>query len=327
MRIIEWRPPQQLLSQPRRQRELTHHFATSTSLKPSLLEVPRMEKIWQHEIPHEAQAHDFLLHGILGFAALHLSHLHGPNHKEYHMIACQQHAKASDVFQVAVSNVNVENCTAVCTFSLIMAMCQFDASFNSGLLKVSEQFDSLLNALMALRGAFHLTMQNRSLVEQGPLGILLTHPRNLVESVLDPETSRVLENLESINQSTTDTKEAKGICSEAIRKLQHWYSLVSLAPRTWAHVIQWAASISSEFFSFLRQRRSMALVILAHWCIPFHHAPYRWFVEGWAKRAVWVIANSVDVAYNAVMEWPLRQVGWIGRFEPGTRQSGAELRR
>lgn len=307
--IIEWIPPQQSPPQPRRQWELIHHFATSTSLKPSLLEVPRIEQVWQHEVPHEAQAHDFLLHGILGFAALHLSYLHGPNDKEYHMIACQQHAKASEVFQVAVSNVNVENCTAVCTFSLIMAMCQFHVSFNSGLLRVGEQFNSLLNALIALRGAWHLTMQYRSLVEQGPLGILLTHPRNLVKSVLDPATSRALENLESINQSTTDTKHAKAICSEAIRKLRYWYSLVSLAPRTWAHVIQWAATLSPEFFSFLRQRRSMALVILAYWCVPFHRAPYRWFVEGWAKRAVWVIANSVDGAYNPVMEWPLYQVG------------------
>ena len=304
-----------------------HHFSTSTSLKPSLLEITHIEQVWQQKIPYEAQAHTFLLHGILAFAALHLSHLHGPNERDYHMIASQQRAKASKVFQVAVSNVNVGNCTAICAFSLIMAMCQFDLFSTSGLLRPSEQFESLLDALAALRGAWYLAMHYRPLIEQGPLGILLTHPRNLVKGVLDPETSRVLDNLEWTNQRTTDTKETKAIYSEAIRNLHQWYGLVSIAPRTWAHIIKWPATLSSEYFTFLRQKRSMALVILAHWCVPVHRAPYRWFVEGWAKRAVWVIAQSMDSAYHPVMEWPLSQVGLSPRIDSENRQSGVHLLR
>jgi hypothetical protein len=289
--------------------ELMHHYSTSTSLTLSLLEHMDIQQIWQQQIPHEAQAHAFLLHGILGFTALHLSHLHGPNDRDYHMIACHHHIRASKTFQVAVANVNVENCTAVFTFSLIMAMFQFDLSFTPGLLQPGEHFESLIGALSALRGSWCLTMHYRPLIEQGSLGVLLTRPRNLVIGTLDPETADVLDNLEAINQSTTDTKEAKATYSEVIRKLHHWYSLVSPAPSTWAHIVQWPATLSPEYFTFLQQKRPMALIILAHWCVPVHRAPYRWFVEGWAKRAVLVIAHSLDGAYIPAMMWPLSQIG------------------
>jgi hypothetical protein len=306
--IIEWSLPQQLPSQSR-QRDLMHHYFVSTSLTSSLLEDKDMQQIWQQKVPLETQAHAFLLHGIIGFAALHLSHLHGPNDRDYQLIACQQHAKAIKAFQVSVINVNSENCAAVLAFSLIMAMRQFDMSFTSGLLQAGEQFERILDALSALRGAWYLVMHYRPLMEQGPLGILLTRPRNLVKGVIDPETSNVLGSLESINQSTADTEETKAIYSDVIQKLYHWYSLVSPNPRTWAHIIKWPSELPPEYFTFLQQKRPMALTILAHWCVPLHRAPYRWFVEGWAKQAVQVMAHLVDGAYVPAMIWPLQQVG------------------
>jgi hypothetical protein len=286
-----------------------HHYSTATSLTSSLLEHTDIQQIWQQRIPLDAQAHPFLLHGILGFAALHMSQLHGSNDRDYHLIACQQHARAIEAFSVAVSNVTSENCTAIFAFSLIVAMCQFDRSRASGPLRPSEQVEIILDALSALRGSWYLIMQYRPLMEQGSLGVLITRPRNLVKGILDPETSNVLHHLESINQSTTDTEAAKATYSEAIRKLYDWYSLVSPNPRTWAHVIQWALTLSSEYFMLLKQKQPMALTILAHWCVPVHRAPYRWFLEGWAKRAVWVIAHSLDGAFFLAMEWPLTQVG------------------
>ena len=314
-RFIQWSPPQQLsLQSP--QCELMQHFSTSTSLAPWLLEGADVQQIWQQKVAHEAQAHDFLLQGIFGFVAFHRSCLHGPKDRDYHAAALRYHAKASKTFQAAVADVNGENCTAVFTFSLLMAMCQFHVSVTSSLLSPTDQFESLLSALVALRGSWYLLMHFRSLIKQGPFGTLLQRPRGFVQNILDPETSEVLQGLEVLNQSDVYTMKEKDICSEVIRSLAHWYSLVTPAPRTWAHIVQWPAIFWQEYFALLKRKQSMALVIFAHWCVPVHRAPYRWYANGWAKRAVYVIADLLGVDYTRALTWPLHQVGLDAEIDP-----------
>ena len=275
-------------------------------------------QIWQRKVPQEAQAHDFLLHGLLSFAALHLSHLHGSSGGRYRMLADQERTKALESFQVAVSNVGPENCTAIFVFSLIVTMCQFALAFSSSTLQPDEQLECMLGALRALRGSFILTTQYWTLIEQGPLYGLLSRPRASTARILNPETADVLDNLDILNQSISDTEEVRRICFEAIQDLRQWYSLVSCSPQTWAHIVRWPATLSQEFFSLLEQRKQVALIILAHWCIPMHHAPYRWFVEDWARRAVQAITQLVDPVYSMAMAWPLSQVGLGFDFNLGS---------
>lgn len=73
-----------------------------------------------------------------------------------------------------------------------------------------------MGALSALRSSWRLTMHYRLLIEQGSMGVVLTRLRNLVAGTLHPETEDILDNLEAINQSTADTKEAKARYSETI---------------------------------------------------------------------------------------------------------------
>lgn len=50
--------------------ELMHFYTASTSL--TLSNAPSRRNVWQSVVPQIAFSHDFLLHGLLAFAALHL---------------------------------------------------------------------------------------------------------------------------------------------------------------------------------------------------------------------------------------------------------------
>ena len=52
----------------------------------------------------------------------------------------------------------------------------------------------------------------------------------------------------------------------------------------------------------------MALAIFARWLVPVHRASYRWFMDGWAERAVNIIVRSLEPKWRGAVVWPLRQI-------------------
>ena len=95
---------------------------------------------------------------------------------------------------------------------------------------------------------------------------------------------------------------------DAIMKLRHFYVIVSPRPESWARIVQWPLRLTPNFFELLRKRRAPALVILAHWIVPLHHAPKRWFLGDWPVRTIRAIVRHVPSSdWAQGLEWPLKE--------------------
>jgi hypothetical protein len=82
------------------------------------------------ELPKIALSCNYLIHGMMSIAALHLAHLHPDQREKYQLFSIQHQNVAPGPFQIAVSNITTENCDQVFRFSLLLMVSHF-ASFRA----------------------------------------------------------------------------------------------------------------------------------------------------------------------------------------------------
>jgi hypothetical protein len=288
--------------------ELMHQYETMTASTCALANHGVMLQAWEHDMPLAAQSHDFLMHGILGLSALHKAHLCPHTRSDYYNLALKYQAKASVGFRSAVEQVNARNSTAVFGFSLIIAVSQFNHCVATEPLTPKQGLEAMLDAFTAIRGSHAIATQFITLVDETSFRVLPIRARNLSTSPLDENVQRALNALGEINLLSGALGEEKAICTCTLQELRQWYSVVSPYPKSWKLILKWPMIISSEFFVLLKQGHPMALLILAHWCVPMHRLTPRWFVNGWAERAVRIIASMLPVAWRDAMSWPMKEM-------------------
>jgi hypothetical protein len=99
--------------------ELMHHYTLHTSK--TLARRPEMQEAWQATIPEIAYGYEFLMHGILGLSALHLSHLKPEKYSHYLANAGFHMSLGLRSYRRILMAPSQENCFALFCFSgLIM---------------------------------------------------------------------------------------------------------------------------------------------------------------------------------------------------------------
>jgi hypothetical protein len=100
--------------------ELLHFYTTVTSL--SFSNIPERQGIWQFVVPQLAFSFDFMLHGILTFAAIHLSNVQPERKTQLRDTSTMHYGIASASFRRAVSNLTRENSEACFAFASFVAI-------------------------------------------------------------------------------------------------------------------------------------------------------------------------------------------------------------
>ena len=77
----------------------------------------------------------------------------------------------------------------------------------------------------------------------------------------------------------------------AIRKLETSFAVTTTRPGNWSRMIYWGRTIAPEFATLMQQRKPMALILVAYWCVPMHHAPKVWFMDNWPQKVIKGIAT------------------------------------
>jgi hypothetical protein len=87
---------------------------------------------------------------------------------------------------------------------------------------------------------------------------------------------------------------------------------VSYTAQPSPHVIfAWLYRLDDEFVIKLRERESIALVLLAHFCVLFNSLSSFWWTRGWVEHLMGEIYGSLGKEYRLWIKWPMEEIGWI----------------
>ncbi|KAG8531302.1 uncharacterized protein KY384_002930 [Bacidia gigantensis] len=151
--------------------QLIHHYTTSTYLTIAGPE-PFVQEAWQIHVPREAYQHPYLMHSILGLAALHLHHTEG--HQSWHESATRHYNLALSSSKHALSNVNEGNCRSLFAFSGIIVILALDLPLGPpGHKMISNPVSELVQISTLVRGSKHIVDSSSQSLRTGTLAALI----------------------------------------------------------------------------------------------------------------------------------------------------------
>lgn len=98
--------------------ELMHHYCLSTARTMSQQE--NVRNVWAAEIPKIAYSYEFLMHGILSLAAMHLTSVRPEKCSHYQTKSTFHMALGLQTFRQILQSPSEENCCALFSFSSII---------------------------------------------------------------------------------------------------------------------------------------------------------------------------------------------------------------
>jgi hypothetical protein len=117
---------------------------------------------------------DYLMHGVLSTAALHLAYLNTDQRDKYNFLSTQHQDLALGPFRSAMPQITPENCHQVFAFSLLLLISQYASSrCVDFLLPSSEVTYGLTSWIICLRGCVSIAREASSHIKSGPLGPLI----------------------------------------------------------------------------------------------------------------------------------------------------------
>lgn len=106
-------------------RFLLHHYESTTS--DTIATDPETQRLWRDTVVLIATHYEFLMHGIMAIAALHLAHDELIPHKkrQYLFMASKLQDEAMPAFREVVTKVNESNCHAILAFTHLLVIYSF----------------------------------------------------------------------------------------------------------------------------------------------------------------------------------------------------------
>lgn len=294
--------------------ELLLHFSTTTAPTISA-QNPTNDAIWSTVVPKLALDHPFLMHGILGVAALHLSRLRPERKQEYIMVAAKHENIALPFFRAEAVNITDKNFAPTFVFSTLIVLYTMASHNHSGGL-FSAGFstgDGLPEWLHLLRGVDSITKPRIHLMSQGPLAPLLDLQRfqDRVLSLSDELPLNILSTLFTIPPNTPPDRVAElEIYKETLSLLRNSFTNPA-NPNMPSQPVPyiWFTLISDAFMQFLSERRAEALVLLAYECVILKRLEPCWFLDGIADRMMRTVMENLLPEWRFWVEWPLQEMG------------------
>jgi hypothetical protein len=297
--------------------ELLHFYTTTTSL--TLSNRPELQQLWQSAVPRIAFTHDFLLHGILAFAALHLSHSQ-PNRKDsLYTEASAHHEIGLRMFRIAMSNITPQNSDACLAFSTIIAAYAWASSNQSGDLFFSDKSTSAENVEWAslLRGVHTLLQAAGEWLPNSSLKMIL-HPRPTDLELAEAADLEVSTKLSALRQlwdpsiGTFNDIEMKAL-DEALALLHEDCELVFSSPDDRlidivSIVYAWPIKVPRDFLAMVKELIPEALVVLAYYSLLLNKADKIWYMRGMSRHLLQTIHGKVGKKWESWIAWPLQKL-------------------
>jgi Fungal specific transcription factor domain len=285
------------------------------------------QRIWQFIVPQIAFSHDFLLHFILAFAALHLSRLQ-PERKELLRDSSAKHYNtASSSFRHAILNITRENsgaCFACSTFVLTYSWASSDNTGNLFFVDTSVDKigkESTAEWVRLLRGVHSFLDGYWHWVKEGPLGPLLdmgkfeepspteetleyTEKFNSLKQLWDPERPSKTSTAHFTDHDVEDFEKTLELLKSTYGVIVHDSGTVD----TVGVIHAWPIRVPESFIQMVNQQRPEALILLAHYCLLLNKVDHLWWIQGMSRHLLQTIHKALGQEWESWIVWPLQDL-------------------
>ena len=297
---------------------LLHHFTAVTSEALGLESISR--EAWKLTIPHIALSHDFLMHSILGLAALHIAHLQLEQRLSYWERAVLHQDRAVELQQEAMANACPYNADALYSFSLLVVYSAFATLKVSCSQESRQPLAGVIQCIDMIRGIRYVVPPVQRWVEEGPLAKLLVFNPTDVQSnhsFNDVETDRYFQRFLVLCSTSSDTNKshdfediglfaaAASTLRASFLKIESMEGDLMKTPPIW----HWACRLTPEFVQKLRKQHPIPLVLVAHWCVIVSQIHQYWWIQGWVDHTMGQVRENLAQEYHEWLEWPTKKIG------------------
>ncbi|KAH7237761.1 uncharacterized protein BKA55DRAFT_597197 [Fusarium redolens] len=309
------------------QLHLLHHWTISTSV--DLCRCPKTLYIWQEALPQIGIRYPFVLHALLGLAALHIAHQSPTDRTRSWLVGMYHHNEALTGFQKEISIITEENSEALFTWSICNVLYVFAISnpFHEAVdgiptSSILAQKEKVLGTewIPMIRGMEAVLEPTHNYLRFGRMKAIMSLG-NWYE--LDPDQDsqgpedacfcRVRE-----TWSNSDCAEIYEEALQILRKCRLYSSqfrdMDSETRNSWGYNKEWSGPLMfihfapDSYFSLLRQRQPPSLILFSLFGALLHSVRNYWFLEGWGKAIVEVIADVLGSYWKEWLLWPLQVV-------------------
>ncbi|KAL3418547.1 fungal specific transcription factor-like protein [Phlyctema vagabunda] len=294
---------------------LYHQYINITSR--SLFETSCFKSFerWDQSIREQSNTHDFVRHGMLSFAAIHLSTLQSQQDTKelYTTIALKYQNTALAKFRTAVANLSAQNCEAALGYSGILIMNEF--SMHVALARENSAPVGSIADLQKLIKLFHGTASLYRLAWANSMDTNLTPyvRAELIngqkQDITVPEAEAALSLLKTCQILMIYDEQVRELYTDVVEKIRKTLRRRATQPGIANPAFMWPGMISSAYMNRVENRDPIALVMLAYWGVCLHDLDTQWWARDWGQSTVKLISESVGPEFQQYLDWPRAQVG------------------
>lgn len=313
--------------------ELMHHFTSSYSeIMTEHFDI--LETMWQHEMPRIAFRSQYVMHGLLGFSALHLATTQ-PERASLLRASATNHLDQALVFYRQDNGpATAENSDARFTFTWLVAMFAFAIPSSVSPINAMVELFSLV------RGIEVVLQESLIWIIQGPFAPILT--RAFVENKGLSVDGSALSMAFAFQASTSHTNgvdcvvgedlpegmdfglnhldfmigmqnmipEERRTCVLVLTELKQLYAqmLSSQASCGMSMVMCFPKQDPTHFSLLLKRRVPQALIILAYYTVLLDLLDTRWWINGWGRRVLSDVVSNLGDEWKSWIDWPVQTV-------------------
>ncbi|KAI1868451.1 uncharacterized protein JN550_006367 [Neoarthrinium moseri] len=262
-----------------------------------------------------AQEHPYVHHALLTFSALHMASLTA-NAEQYQnppphlVIALSQKALAIERFRPVVESVTAETCEPALAASGLLTACAFALPLAGAPFDVVDQLAQITSLFQGTTTLFRMGWRKpRPLVSDAAPkvrpSVLLSAVNEKSWPQAEHAVDQVLRVIMTIDERHQSTRGRKDVLVDAALKLKIAFRRVAAARGAYAVAAMWLGMVSSAFVDRVRERDSLALVLMADWSVSLKDVQHVWWSRGWAERTVNAVSRELGEHELYLLNWAL----------------------
>ncbi|CAL3970426.1 unnamed protein product [Diplocarpon coronariae] len=308
--------------------ELLHHFSVATAF--TLHRDPAVRRVWSITVPQLGFKHDFVMHGILALAALHMAHCRPERKAICAAQALSHHKSGLAKATPALRAFDEENGSAMYLFSALTCLFAYTTLKDTDD-AVLEGESGVAQWIVLSRQSYSLYTMANGKLRAGPLGPLFSsgdrRGQRWREYLLHDNFSGAqgLRDLSALLAQRYPDPHIQQAYDDAINGLISIFNFLYSVPpamRESSDIFRWPFEVTDGYLDLLQQPTQEALVILAYFAVLPEKIESKWWLEGFGRHLFSKIYLLIDDEHLSWIQWPLQEIGWT----PMERYAGSKSR-
>jgi hypothetical protein len=287
--------------------ELLHHYTTVTYS--TLLDDDAFERVWRINVPQEAARCDFLMHGILGLAAMHLRRLRPESATYYNRLASKHYSEGLSLFRLILNHVTRSTASPVFIFSSLlvcMSLQLVDPSDQQDM-DCMLSLDTIIDAFKLERGVKDVLQLTWDWLLGTPFTPLLFVKERMCDCLITLDDDEALDKVDACVRNDLAADPMLKDYRDAIQSLRVVYSCRTTAAKHKAGILSWPVMVSAAFYDDIIKKEPLAMVILAYYGVLLNELRNVWWVGRAAKRLLRNCAELSRGKYRELVAWAERR--------------------